>query len=139
MVIYYHLLVVADHHLVYNNQYLVFHEVNMLEKLLGNKSAYWVMLYLYHYGEVYPTLIADSLQTSLNPIKGQLKKLSDAGILSRKKMGKMNLYFFNEKAAIVKPLKEMIAIEYDNINQADKNKLFNHRARSRREGKPVIS
>jgi hypothetical protein len=54
-------------------------------------------------------------------------------------MGKMNLYFFNEKAAIVKPLKEMIAIEYDNINQADKNKLFNHRARSRREGKPVIS
>ena len=36
-------------------------------------------------------------------------------------------------------LKEMIAIEYDNINQADKNKLFNHRARSRREGKPVIS
>ena len=63
----------------------------MLEKLLGNKSAYWVMLYLYHYGEVYPSLIADSLGTSLNPIKGQLKKLSDAGILSRKKMGKMKI------------------------------------------------
>ena len=48
----------------------------MLEKLLGNKSAYWVMLYLFHYGEVYPSLIADSLETSLNPIQGQLKKLS---------------------------------------------------------------
>ncbi len=97
------------------------------------------MLYLYHYGEVYPSLIADSLGTSLNPIKGQLKKLSDAGILSRKKMGKMNLYFFNEKVAIVKPLKEMISIEYDNLNDKDKNKLFKHRARSRREGKPVIA
>lgn len=111
----------------------------MLEKLLGNKSAYWVMLYLYHYGEVYPTLIADSLGLSLNPIKAQLKKLADAGILNRKKTGNVNLYFFNEKAAIVKPLKEMIAIEYDNINMSDRNKLFKRRARARREGKPVIS
>ena len=111
----------------------------MLEKLLGNKSAYWVMLYLYHYGEVYPTLIADSLGLSLNPINGQLKKLADAGVLMRKKTGNMNIYFFNEKAAIIKPLKEMIAIEYNNISTSDKNKLFKHRARARREGKPVIN
>lgn len=111
----------------------------MLETLLGNKSAFWVMIYLYHYGEVYPSLIADSLEISMNPIKGQLKKLSDAGILLRKKTGNVNLYFFNEKAAIVKPLKEMIAIEYDNISAADKNRLFKHRARARRQGKPVIS
>ena len=111
----------------------------MIETLLGNKSAYWVMLYLYHYGEVYPKLIADALDISVTPIKGQLKKLADAGILSRKKTGNVNLYFFNEKAAIVKPLKEMIAIEYNNINSADKNKLFKHRARARREGKPIIN
>lgn len=97
------------------------------------------MLYLYHYGEVYPTLIADSLNTSLNPIKGQLKKLADAGLLMRKKTGNVTLYFFNEKAAFVKPLKEMIAIEYNNISVSDKNKLFKHRARARREGKPVIN
>jgi hypothetical protein len=90
------------------------------------------MLYLYHYGEVYPTLIADSLGLSLNPIKGQLKKLADARILMRKKTGNMNIYFFNEKAAIIKPLKEMIAIEYNNISASDKNKLFKHRARARR-------
>lgn len=111
---------------------------SMLRTILGNDSAYWVMLFLYHYGEVYPTLIADSLETSMNPIKGQLTKLSDAGILSRKKIGNVNLYFFNEKAAIIKPLKEMIAIEYDNISTADKNRLFKRRARARREGKPVI-
>lgn len=110
----------------------------MLRTILGNDSAYWVMIFLYHYGEVYPTLIADSLGTSMNPIKGQLKKLSDAGILSRKKTGNMNIYFFNEKAAITKPLKEMIAIEYDNISSADRNRLFKHRARARREGKPII-
>jgi len=111
----------------------------MLETLLGNKSAYWVMLYLYHYGEAYPTMIADALGISMNPIKAQMKKLSDAGILARKKTGNVNMYFFNEKAAIVKPLKEMIRIEYDNISTADKNKLFKHRSRARREGKPVIA
>lgn len=113
-------------------------EQTMLGTLLGNNSAYWVMLFLYHYGEVYPTMIADALGTSMNPIKGQLKKMSDAGILSRKKTGNVNLYFFNEKAAIVKPLKEMIAVEYDNISKSDKNKLFKLRNRARREGKPII-
>jgi hypothetical protein len=39
----------------------------------------------------------------------------------------------------VKPLKEMIAIEYNNISTSDRNKLFKHRARARREGKPVIN
>ena len=97
------------------------------------------MLYLYHYGEIYPKMIADSLEVSVNPIMGQLKKLSDAGILARKKTGNVSLYFFNEKAAIVKPLKEMIKIEYDNINAADRNRLFKHRARARREGKPVLN
>jgi predicted transcriptional regulator len=111
----------------------------VLETLLGNKSAYWVMLYLYHYGEIYPTMVADALELSMNPIKAQLKKLSDAGILARKKTGNMNIYFFNEKAAMVKPLKEIIRIEYDNISSADKNKLFKHRARARREGKPVVT
>lgn len=114
-------------------------EQSMLATLLGNESAYWVMLFLYHYGEVYPTMIADALGTSMNPIKGQLKKLSDAGILSRRKMGNVNLYFFNEKAAIVKALKEMIAVEYDNISKADKNKLFKLRSRSRREGKLILN
>ncbi|HXH76016.1 MAG TPA: hypothetical protein VNJ08_13685 [Bacteriovoracaceae bacterium] len=110
----------------------------MLEKLFGNKSAYWVMLFLYHYGEVYPTMIADALEISMNPIKGQLKKLNDAGILLRKKTGNVNLYFFNEKSAFVKPLKELIAVEYANISSNDKNKIFKRRARARREGKPII-
>jgi predicted transcriptional regulator len=110
----------------------------MLEKLFGSKSAYWVLLFIYHYGEVYPAMIAENLETSANPIKGQLKKLSNVGILLRKKTGNVTIYFFNEKAAIVKPLKEMLKIEYDNISSADKNKIFKLRARSRREGKPVI-
>lgn len=111
----------------------------MLEAILGNKSAYWVMLFIYHYGEVYPKMIADSLETSVTPLKAQLEKLSDAGVLARKKTGNISLYFFNEKAAIVKPLKEMIAVEYDNISMADRTKIFSKRSRARKKGKEVLS
>lgn len=109
----------------------------MLQTILGNKSAYWVMLYIYHYGEVYPRQVASALDTSVAPIILQLKKFSDAGVLASKKVGKSTLYFFNRKASQVRPLIEMIKMEYDNIPDADKAILFSKRSRARRPGKPV--
>lgn len=109
----------------------------MLEAIVGNKSAYWVMLYIYHYGEVYPRQVATARDVAVSPIIQQLKKFSNAGVLASKKVGKSTLYFFNRKASQVRPLIEIIKMEYQNIPDADKAILFSERSRARRPGKPV--
>lgn len=112
----------------------------MLETILGNRNAYYSLLFVYHYGEVYPNLVAKSLgEKTLTPIQAQFKRLEEGGILKGKKIGRATMYSFNEKSSIVKHLREMVKIEYENILPKDKEKLFAIRARPRRTGKPVIN
>lgn len=112
----------------------------MLETILGNRNAYICLIYLYHYGEAYPNMIATALnEKTMTPIKAQLKRLEAGGILKGRKLGRVTMYSFNERSSIVKLLKEMVKIEYDNIPVKDKEKLFATRSRTRREGKPIIN
>ena len=112
----------------------------MLETILGNRNAFLCLIYLYHYGEAYPNMIAKALnEKTMTPIKAQLRRLEEGGIIKGRKVGQTTMYSFNERSSIVKLLKEMVKIEYDAIPTKEKEKLFSIRSRSRREGKPVIS
>lgn len=112
----------------------------MLETILGNRNAFLCLLYLYHYGEAYPNMIANALdENTMTPIKAQLRRLEAGGILKGRKIGRSTMYSFNERSSIVKLLKEMVKIEYDAIPMKEKEKIFSIRSRARREGKPVIN
>lgn len=112
----------------------------MLETILGNRNAYNCLLFVFHYGEVYPNMVAKALhEKTMTPLKAQFRRLEEGGILKGRKLGRATMYSFNEKSSIVKHLIEMVKIEYENILPRDKEKLFNIRSRPRREGKPVIN
>lgn len=110
-----------------------------LQVILGNGSAYWLMLFLYHYGQVYPSQVATALNLNLTPLRDQCKKFSDAGILNRKVIGRSVVYSFNQRSPLYKSFYELIASAYKGIPEKEKTKIFGLRTRSRKEGKEVIS
>jgi predicted transcriptional regulator len=60
----------------------------MLEGIFGNKTAEKVLLHIYHYGEVHASAIAQDYEIAINPIKGQLNRFEEAGILASKEIGR---------------------------------------------------
>ncbi len=110
----------------------------MLEGIFGNLNAERVLLHVYHYKEIHPSAIAQDYKVAINPIKLQLKRFEQAGVLASKTIGRARVYFFNPKSPYVSPVKEIIERFYNSIPLADREKLFKTRRRPRREGKPIL-
>lgn len=110
----------------------------MLEGIFGNKTAEKVLLHIYHYGEIHASAIAQDYGIALNPIKGQLDRFEQAGILVSKEVGRSRLYFFNPKSVFLGPVKDILKIAYESIPQKEREALFASRRRPRRKGKPVL-
>ena len=110
----------------------------MLEVILGNSTAAKAMLYLYHYGEAYASGLAKDMGTTLSQVQKQLDKFEAGGILISKKVGTVRIYSFNPKLGTVKKLKDLIQVFYEAIPLESREKMFQHRRRPRRKGKPVI-
>jgi len=110
----------------------------MLDKLFGTQTAGFVLLHLYHYGEVYARRLARDLDMSLSPVQKQLQKFEEAGVVVSKLMGRTRIYAFNQKSPLTKPLMELINVVYTSMSLSDKELLFKSRQRPRRPGKPVI-
>jgi len=110
----------------------------MLEGIFGNKTAEKVLLHIYHYGEVHASGIAQDYGIALNPIKGQLDRFEQAGILVSREIGRSRLYFFNPKSVFLKPVKALLEIVYESIPLAEREQIFATRRRPRRKGKPVL-
>lgn len=108
-----------------------------LEALLGNRTATKLMLYLFHYGEVYATGMAKDLGIALSPVQRQLDKFEVAGILVSKMVGNTRLYTFNPKQPVTRKLKELVQVFYEAMSQEERQQLFSARRRPRRRGKPV--
>ena len=89
----------------------------MLNGLLGNKSAEKVMLALYVNEELHASAIAQLFKTALDPIKKQLERFEVAGFLESRIVGRSKLYKFNESHPIIRPLKELLAIAYQNTKK----------------------
>ncbi|MCB0408442.1 MAG: winged helix-turn-helix transcriptional regulator [Bdellovibrionales bacterium] len=109
----------------------------MLEGLFGNKSAEKVLFHIYHYGESHASAIANDFDVALNPIKQQLNRFEEAGVLFSKEVGRSRLYSFNPKSPFTKPVQNIIKIAYENIPLKERQKIFATRRRPRRKGKPV--
>jgi hypothetical protein len=110
----------------------------MLEKIFGNKTAEKVLLYLYHYGESHAAPIAKEYQLPYTPIKYQLERFEEAGVLISRGAGRSRIYQFNPKSSILKPLKEMVRIAYESIPLKERVKIFASHRKPRRKGKPVL-
>jgi integrase len=108
-----------------------------LETLFGNRSAALLMLYLLHYGEVYPTGAARDLDLSLSPVQRQLEKFEAAGFLVSKLLGRTRIYSFDPKHPATAKLEELVRVFYEAMTLKDREKLFGVRRRPRRRGKPV--
>jgi DNA-binding transcriptional ArsR family regulator len=110
----------------------------VLKKILGSETATKVMLHLIHYGEIYPSAVANDYKISLSAVQKQFERFEEAGILVSKLVGKTRVYFFNKKTPITKPFMELIKIYYDGLSLDDKENIFASRRRPRRPGKPII-
>tara|TARA_R110002049_G_scaffold291100_1_gene474789 strand:- start:229 stop:582 length:354 start_codon:yes stop_codon:yes gene_type:complete len=110
----------------------------MIDKIFGTEKAGFILLYLYHYGEMHPRAIARGMEASVSAVQNQLKKFEDAGVIVSKTVGRSRVYFFNKKNPLTKPLMEMVGIVHSSMSLDDKERLFKQRARPRRAGKPVI-
>lgn len=110
----------------------------ILDKIFGTKTAAFIMLHLFHYGEVYARGLSRDIEISLSSIQNKLEQFEDAGIIVSKKMGNVRIYSFNFKSPLVSPLVELIKIVHSSMSLEDKEILFKKRQRPRRKGKPVI-
>ena len=109
----------------------------MLSGIFGNRTAGRVLLHIYHYGEIHASAIADDYQIALNPIRLQLDRFEEAGLLVSRQIGRSRLYRLNPKSPFEKPIREILKIAYETMPLSERQKLFFKRRRPRRKGKPV--
>ncbi len=109
----------------------------MLEGIFGNKTAERVLLHVFHYGEIHASGIANDYEMALNPVRQQLHRFENAGILVSKEVGRTRVYRFNPKSPLVKPLRELLKIGYETIPLREREVVFGSRRRPRRKDKPV--
>jgi len=110
----------------------------MLKELFRSKIAEEVLLYLYHYQEIYPGGIAGDYKKAISPYQNQLDKFEQAGVIISRLVGKTRTYIFNKKNPLTRPFMEMIRLVYEAIPLEDKEKLFPKRRKPGIKGKPVI-
>ena len=110
----------------------------MLEGIFGNKTAERVLLHILHYGEVHASAIAHDYGIALNPIKNQLNRFENAGILVSKAIGRARVYAFNRKSPFLRPVEDLLKIVYKSIPLREREQIFATRRRPRRKRKPVL-
>jgi len=117
--------------------FLVYNK-NMIENILGNVTAEKVLLSLLHYGQGYTRAIAQDFNIAETPVRKQLERFEDAGVIHSKLIGRTRLYTFNKKSPYTKPLMSLLEVAYKAIPLKKREKIFSTRRRPRRKGKPVL-
>ena len=111
---------------------------DMLEGLFGNQTIEKVLLSLFHYGEVYVAGIARDFEIAENPVRKQLERLEQTGIIHSKLAGRTRLYSFNQKNPYTSSLKNLVEVLYYGIPLQEREQMFKSRRRPRRKGKPIL-
>lgn len=109
----------------------------MLESLLGSKSCEQVLLFLTARGDGYAREIARFFGVDYRPIRNQLKKLEDGGILYSKPAGKTVLYSLNPRCPYKKELVMLLEKVLKFCSSDLQDRLTGNRRRPRRSGKPL--
>lgn len=110
---------------------------SVLESILGNTSATYVLLFLENYGEGHASRISKTFDVSIMGIQRQLRRFEDNGILVSKLVGRTRVFSFNDRNPTVKNLRAFLSIELDALPQTITKKYFRQRQRPRRTGKPL--
>lgn len=110
----------------------------MLNVILGSQTAQIIMLLLYRYEEIYAYEVAKNQKLNLRAVQEQLEKFENANLLVSRTVGKTRLFSFNEQSSFVKPLKNLIEVEYTKLSDEDKKRIFVKRMRPRKSGKEVL-
>jgi len=111
----------------------------MLEGIFGNKTAEKVLLHVYHFGEIYPSAIAQDYGLALDPVKRQLERFEGVGVLVAKQVGRARVFSFNPKSPYAGPVKDLVGRLYKSISLNEREKLFSTRRRPRLKGKLVLT
>ena len=114
------------------------YNIFILDKIFGTKTASFILLHLFHYGELHARGIARDIEISLSTVQNQLEKFEDSGVVTSKRIGNIRIFSFNKKSPLTKPLMELVGIIHSSMSISDKEILFKSRKRPRRAGKPVV-
>jgi len=93
-------------------------------------------MFIYAREEGYPREIARFYDTDLSPIRKQLDKLENGGILASRVAGRTRIYTFNPRYPFLKELKGLLKKALSFYPPEDQEKLLMIRRRPRRRGKP---
>ena len=109
----------------------------VLESVLGNTSATYVLLFLQSYEEGHASRISKTFDVSVMGIQRQLRRLEDNGVLISRMVGRSRIFSFNERNPTVRNLRTFLAAELELLPKSTTKKYFRQRQRPRRTGKPL--
>jgi hypothetical protein len=109
----------------------------VLEAVLGNRTAAWVLLFIEAYGEGHALRIANTYDIGLNMTQRQLKRLEGNGVLVSRVLGNTRQFTFNDRNPTVRNLRKFLAAELELLSEDDVRKYFRQRQRPRRTGKAL--
>lgn len=95
-----------------------------LEKIFGNKTAEIVMLYLYHFGEIYPSAISKGSGFALSQIQKQMMRFEESEVIKSRYVGHTKLYYFNENSPYIHAFLGLIKVGYERLDALDKKRMF---------------
>lgn len=107
----------------------------MLEKLFGSKTAERVLMYLFVYGEGYPTEISGVFSLPVSMVQKQLQKFEEAGILVSRLRGKVRIYAWNPRCPYLEELKKLLDKNYEYLPEPIRDHYYRGRTRPRRADK----
>jgi len=85
----------------------------------------------------YGKAIAEFYDCPLNPIKTQLRKMEEDGLLVSRTIGKVREYELNPRYAFISPMTELLKAGLKAYPENVRNELAMERRRPRAAGKPI--
>lgn len=109
----------------------------VLEAVLGNRTAAWVLLFLAAYGEGHANRIAGTYDLAVSVVRDQLLRLEAHGVLVSRTVGRARVFQFNDRNPTARNVRGFLRTEIDLLPESDVHRYFRQRQRPRRTGKPL--
>ena len=110
--------------------------IELVEALVGNKTAARVLMYVQNYGEGYASAMARTFSSAVNPFVQQLDRLERGGILVQRPYGRTRVYTWNPCYPFKRELQALLERALDMATDQEADAYFMERRRPRLKGKP---
>ena len=109
----------------------------VLEAVLGNRTAAWVLLFLAAYGEGHANRIARTYGITVSVVRDQLLRLEAHGVLVSRVVGRSRVFQFNDRNPTSRNVRGFLRTELDLLPESCVVRYFRQRQRPRGTGKPM--